>query len=276
MTPVTESLDTKLRDQDDQTISLSDAVLRHNMHRLVLLGQTDTKFDYVLRRTTAKITERCLQTRIFKLDLGKVHSPRLWFDSPAPHPSEQPNDQHSVLFLVRTDSEKHDDFDLTRRLLTEIVREVDEGSFISKAIPDSVGSCEKEIPARRAGIIEHAVCSHDDLSRGGAAHHTMVQLNHEIIAHQMIQDPFIVSHQPREKRMFDGKLNAQREDSIFLTLYHFLHGPNTIFASTIGCRSFPNVCYCNQGVLVHMRLSAHASRLPHYRISLARRDISLA
>ena len=54
------------------------------------------------------------------------------------------------------DSEKHDDSTLSRRLLTEIVREIDEGSFISKAIPDRAGSCEKQIPARRAGIVEHA------------------------------------------------------------------------------------------------------------------------
>ena len=51
----------------------------------------------------------------------------------------------------------------------------------------------------------------------------------------MIQDPLTVLHQQHEKRMFDGAL---REDSIFLTLYHFFHGSNTVFASTIGCRSF--------------------------------------
>ena len=49
--------------------------------------------------------------------------------------------------LVRIDSEKHDDSTLSRRRLTEIVREIDEWSFISKAIPDRAGSCEKEIPA---------------------------------------------------------------------------------------------------------------------------------
>ena len=54
----------------------------------------------------------------------------------------------------------------------------------------------------------------------------------------MIQDPLTVSHQQREKRMFDGELNTQREDSIFLTLYHFLFGSNTVFTTTIGCRSF--------------------------------------
>ena len=54
----------------------------------------------------------------------------------------------------------------------------------------------------------------------------------------MLQDPLTVSNQQREKRMFDGELNTQREDSIFLTLYHLLHGSNTVFTSTIGCRSF--------------------------------------
>ena len=58
--------------------------------------------------------------------------------------------------LVRIDSENHDDSTLSRRLLTEIVRETDEGSFTSKAIPDRAGSSEKEILARRTGIVEHA------------------------------------------------------------------------------------------------------------------------
>ena len=49
MTTIKESLDSKLRDRDDQMISRSDAVLRR-MHQLKLLGQTETKFDYVLGR----------------------------------------------------------------------------------------------------------------------------------------------------------------------------------------------------------------------------------
>ena len=55
-TSMKERLDSKLRDRDDQTISRSDAVLRR-MHRLNLLGQTETKLDYVLGRTTAKISQ---------------------------------------------------------------------------------------------------------------------------------------------------------------------------------------------------------------------------
>ena len=44
---IKESLDSKLRDRDVQTISRSDAVLRR-MHRLNLLGQTETMLDDVL------------------------------------------------------------------------------------------------------------------------------------------------------------------------------------------------------------------------------------
>ena len=146
-TAMKESLDPKLRDRDDQTISRSDAVLRR-MHRLNFLGQTETQLDYVLGRTTAKITERCLQTRVFKLRLGKVHSPRASLIRQR-HIRVSSQMINIPFLLVRIDSEKHDDSTLSRRLLTEIVREIDEGSFISKAIPDRAGSCEKEIPARR-------------------------------------------------------------------------------------------------------------------------------
>ena len=41
-------------------------------------------------------------------------------------------------------------------------------------------------------------------------------------------------------------------------------------------QEFPNVCYCTQGALVHMRVSAHVSRPPYCQISLATMDISLA
>ena len=41
-----------------------------------------------------------------------------------------------------------------------------------------------------------------------------------VARHQMIQDPPAVTQQHR----IDGELNTQREDCIFLTLYHFFHG----------------------------------------------------
>ena len=95
------------RDQDDQMISQGDAVLRR-MHRLDLLGQTETKIDYVLGPTTAKITERCLQTKAFTLRLGEVHSPRptIWIRQRHIRVSRRVINIPS--FLVRTDREKHD------------------------------------------------------------------------------------------------------------------------------------------------------------------------
>ena len=41
-----------------------------------------------------------------------------------------------------------------------------------------------------------------------------------MIAHQMIHDPPAVPQQHR----IDGELNTRRENSIFLTVYHFFHG----------------------------------------------------
>ena len=104
-TAIKESLHSKLRDRGDQTVSQSDAVLRR-MHRLNLLGQTETKLDYVLGRTTAKITERCLQTRVFKLRLVKVHPPCA---SLIRQRHIRVSSQMTTIpsFLVRTDSEKH-------------------------------------------------------------------------------------------------------------------------------------------------------------------------
>ena len=81
----------------------------------------------------------------------------------------------------------------------------------------------------------------------------------------MFQDPLAVSYQQRKKMMFDGKLNTQREKCICLTLYHFFHGSNTIFTSTIGCRNFQTSVYRIPGVLVRTRLSAHVSKPPHFR-----------
>ena len=42
--------------------------------------------------------------------------------------------------LVRTDSEKHNDSTLTRRHLTAMMRDMEEQSFVGKAIPDRAGA----------------------------------------------------------------------------------------------------------------------------------------
>ena len=85
-----------LDEKDDQRIFQGDALLRR-MRRLGLLGETETKLDYVLGLTTAKIMERRLQTKVFKLGLREVHSPRTRLDSPAPHSRRQADGQHPVL-----------------------------------------------------------------------------------------------------------------------------------------------------------------------------------
>ena len=76
--------------------------------------------------------------------------------------------------------------------------------------------------------------------------------------------------------MLDGRLNTQREDSIFLTAVPFLSWLEHYSHLDHWMQEFPNVCYCTQGALVRTRLSAHVSRPPHCQISLAKRDISLA
>ena len=103
------------------------------MHRSILLKQTEMKLDYVLGRITAKFTEQCSQTRVFKLRLGEVHSPRPFSESPAPHSSKQTDDQRYVL-LVRTDSEKHVEFDLKRRLLAAKTHEMEEESLSARRV----------------------------------------------------------------------------------------------------------------------------------------------
>merc|ERR1711945_56500 len=86
-----------LDEKDDQRIFQGDALLRR-MRRLGLLGETETKLDYVLGLTTAKIMERRLQTKVFKLGLAKsIHHARVLI-----------RQRH-----IRVDSEKHIDFALT-------------------------------------------------------------------------------------------------------------------------------------------------------------------
>ena len=76
MTTITESLDSKLRDdRDDQMISQGDAPLRR-MHRLSLLGQTKIKLDYVLGTHCSKdhretLADRSIQVEAWRSPLTK-------------------------------------------------------------------------------------------------------------------------------------------------------------------------------------------------------------
>merc|ERR1719213_9493 len=82
------------------------------MVRLGLLLENERKLDYVLGLTTAKIMERRLQTKVFKLGLAKsIHHARTLIRQRHIRVGKQICSIPS--FLVRVDSEKHIDFALT-------------------------------------------------------------------------------------------------------------------------------------------------------------------
>merc|ERR1711943_40185 len=98
-------------EKNEQRIFAGDALLRR-MIRLGLLLETEKKLDYVLGLTTAKIMERRLQTKVFKLGLAKsIHHARVLIRQRHIRVGRQICDIPS--FLVRLDSEKHIDFALT-------------------------------------------------------------------------------------------------------------------------------------------------------------------
>merc|ERR1711937_732878 len=94
-----------------QRIFAGDALLRR-MIRLGLLLESEKKLDYVLGLTAAKIMERRLQTKVFKLGLAKsIHHARTLIRQRHIRVGKQICSIPS--FLVRVDSEKHIDFALT-------------------------------------------------------------------------------------------------------------------------------------------------------------------
>merc|ERR1712119_67797 len=87
------------------------ALLRR-MVRIGLLLESEKKLDYVLGLTSAKIMERRLQTKVFKLGLAKsIHHARVLIKQRHIRVGKQICDIPS--FIVRLDSEKHIDFALT-------------------------------------------------------------------------------------------------------------------------------------------------------------------
>merc|ERR1719222_1480658 len=100
-----------LDEKSETRIFQGDALLRR-MIRLGLLLENERKLDYVLGFTTAKIMERLLQTKVFKLGLAKsIHHARVLIRQRHIRVGKQICDIPS--FLVRLDSEKHIDFALT-------------------------------------------------------------------------------------------------------------------------------------------------------------------
>merc|ERR1711881_478445 len=95
----------------ENRIFQGEALLRR-MVRLGLLLENERKLDYVLGLTTAKIMERRLQTKVFKLGLAKsIHHARCLIRQRHIRVGKQICNIPS--FLVRVDSEKHIDFALT-------------------------------------------------------------------------------------------------------------------------------------------------------------------
>merc|ERR1712054_697268 len=100
-----------LDEKNEQRIFAGDALLRR-MIRLGLLLESEKKLDYVLGLTTAKIMERRLQTKVFKLGLAKsIHHARVLIRQRHICVGRRICDIPS--FLVRVDSEKHIDFAFT-------------------------------------------------------------------------------------------------------------------------------------------------------------------
>merc|ERR1719262_1842676 len=100
-----------LDEKSETRIFQGEALLRR-MTRLGLLLENERKLDYVLGLTTAKIMERRLQTKVFKLGLAKsIHHARCLIRQRHICVGRRICDIPS--FLVRVDSEKHVDFALT-------------------------------------------------------------------------------------------------------------------------------------------------------------------
>merc|ERR1712238_246747 len=99
-------------DEKNETRLFQGESLLRRMTRLGLLLESERKLDYVLGLTAAKIMERRLQTKVFKLGLAKsIHHARTLIRQRHIRVGKQICDIPS--FLVRLDSEKHIDFALT-------------------------------------------------------------------------------------------------------------------------------------------------------------------
>merc|ERR1719181_119751 len=100
-----------LDDKRERRLFEGEALLRRMM-KLGLLAENEKKLDYVLGLTTAKIMERRLQTKVWKLGLAKsVHHARVLIRQRHIRVGKQVVNIPS--FLVKINSEKHIDFALT-------------------------------------------------------------------------------------------------------------------------------------------------------------------
>merc|ERR1712025_1325284 len=99
-------------DEKSETRLFQGEALLRRMMKLGLLLENEKKLDYVLGLTTAKIMERRLQTKVFKLGLAKsIHHARTLIRQRHIRVGKQMCNVPS--FLVRVDSEKHIDHSFT-------------------------------------------------------------------------------------------------------------------------------------------------------------------
>merc|ERR1712154_22073 len=99
-----------LDEKSEQRLFQGEALLTR-MTRLGLLLESEKKLDYVLGLTSAKIMERRLQTKVFRLGLAKsIHHARVLIRQRHIRVRKQVVNVPS--FIVRLDSQKHIDFSL--------------------------------------------------------------------------------------------------------------------------------------------------------------------
>merc|ERR1712238_12995 len=100
-----------LDEKSEQRMFQGEALLRR-MTRLGLLTEGEKRLDYILGLTAAKIMERRLQTKVFRLGLAKsIHHARCLIRQRHIRVGRQICSITS--FLVRLESEKHIDFAVT-------------------------------------------------------------------------------------------------------------------------------------------------------------------
>lgn len=96
-------------DESDPIRAFQGRALLRRMERLGLLKADELKLDYVLGLTVAKLMERRLQTKVYKIGLAKsVHHARVLVRQGHIRVGKQVVNVPS--FLVRTDSERHIEF----------------------------------------------------------------------------------------------------------------------------------------------------------------------
>merc|ERR1712224_679549 len=131
-----------LDEKSETRIFQGEALLRR-MVRIGLLLESEKKLDYVLGLTTAKLMERRLQTKVFKLGLAKsIHHARVAIRQRHIRVGRQIVNVPS--FMVRLDSQKHIDHSLSSPFGGGRPGRVKRRSIAAKANKAAEGGDEEE------------------------------------------------------------------------------------------------------------------------------------